>query len=122
MGLEQPGVDLLQGDVAAEGEVAPPPGDRFGLGAGLDRAQPPAPGVGEQLLAADPGVLEAGRAQQAPEVGGGEGVDVDLALQRVAMRLLGLGDEPAAGADRAPPGRRDRQPGIRFGTAARRSP
>ena len=59
-GLEQAGVDLLQGDVAAEGEVSPLPGDRFGLGARLDRAQAPAPGVGEQLLAADVAPLEAG--------------------------------------------------------------
>ena len=97
VGLEQPGVDLLQGDVAAEGEVAPAPGDRFGLGAGLDRAQAPAPGVGEQLLAADVALLEAGVAQQAAQVGGGEGVDVDLALERVALGLLGLGDGAAAG-------------------------
>src|SRR5665811_911957 len=53
-GLQQAGVELLQGHVAVEGEAAPAPGDRFGLGAGLDRAQAPAPGVGEQLLAADP--------------------------------------------------------------------
>ena len=60
VGLEHAGVDLLQGDVAAEGEAAPAAGDRFGLGARLDRAQAPAPGVGEQLLAADVALLEAG--------------------------------------------------------------
>ena len=64
MGLEQAGVDLLQGDVAAEGEAAPAEGDRVRLGARLDRAQAPAPGVGEQLLAADVAVLEAAVAQQ----------------------------------------------------------
>ena len=61
VGLEQAGVDLLQGDVAAEGEVAPAPGDRVGLGARLDRAQAPAPGVGEQLLAADAAVARSRR-------------------------------------------------------------
>ncbi len=60
MGLEQAGVDLLQGDVAAEGEAAPAPGDRVGLGGRLDCAQAPAPGVGEQLLAADAALLKAG--------------------------------------------------------------
>ena len=122
VGLEQAGVDLLQGDVAAEGEAAPAPGDRFGLGARLDRAQAPAPGVGEQLLAADAAVLEAGVAQQAAQVGGGEGVDVDLALQRVAVGLLGLGRRRGGCA---PTSRR--QAGAasipaRFGTAASRSP
>src|SRR6476469_510494 len=75
--LEHARVDLLQGDVAAEGEAAPAEGDRFGLGAGLDRAQAPAPGVGEQLLAADVAALEAAVAEDAAQVGGGEGVDVD---------------------------------------------
>jgi len=60
------GVSIKPGDdgkisvtSAAEGEVAPLPGDRFGLGTRLDRAQAPAPGVCEQLLAADVGALEA---------------------------------------------------------------
>ncbi len=44
-------------------------------------------------------LLEAGVAQQAAQVGGGEGVDVDLALERVAVGLLGLGDGARAGAD-----------------------
>ena len=60
-------------------------------------------------------------AQQAAQVGGGEGVDVDLALERVAVRLLGLGNGAAAGPDQPPPGRGDDMP-ARFGSAARRSP
>ena len=118
VGLEQAGVDLLQGDVAAEGEAAPAPGDRFGLGGRLDRAQAPAPGVGEQLLAADVAVLEAGVAQQPAQVGGGEGVDVDLALERVAVGLLGLGDGARLGADQRA-ARRARRAG-RPASAARR--
>ena len=123
MGLEQAGVDLLQGDVAAEGEAAPAPGDRFRLGGRLDRAQAPAPGVGEQLLAADPAVLEAGRAQYAPQVGGGEGVDVDLALQGVAVRLLGLGHGAAARPHQlaARRGRRSSRPASAPRPAGRRS-
>src|SRR3954453_5892338 len=77
VGLEEAGVDLLQGDVAAEGELAPAEGDRVGLGARLDRPQAPAPGVGEELLAADAAVVEARPLEQAAQVGGGEGVDVD---------------------------------------------
>ena len=122
VGLEQAGVDLLQGHVAAEGEAPPAPGDRFGLGARLDRAQAPAPGVGQQLLAADVAILEAGVAEQPAQVGGGKGVDVDLALERVAVGLLGLGRprEPAPAPLDARPARRSTP--VRFGSAARRSP
>ena len=52
--------------------------------------------------------LEAGVAQETAQVGGGEGVDVDLALQRVAVGLLGLGDGALAGADEPAPDRRER--------------
>ena len=38
-----------------------------------------------------------GVAEQSPQVGGGEGVDVDLALQGVAVRLFGFGDGAALG-------------------------
>ena len=64
VGLEHGGVDLLQGEVGAEGELAPAEGDGVGLGARLDRPQPPAPGVGEQLLAADVAVGEVGALEQ----------------------------------------------------------
>src|SRR6185369_7344563 len=97
---------------AVEGETAPAERDRFRLGARLDRAQAPAPGVGEQLLAADVTLLEAGVAEQAAEVGGGEGVDVDLALKRVSLRLLVLGDAALPGPDRSTPDRRQRQAGA----------
>ncbi len=50
-------------------------------------------------------------AQQAAQVGGGEGVDVDLALERVAVRLLGLGDGAGSGPTSAPPGGGDEQSG-----------
>src|SRR5215467_730206 len=73
VGLEHGAVDLLQRHVAVKGEAAPAPGDRIRLGARLDRAQAPAPGVGEQLLATDPALLEAARGEQASQVGWGEG-------------------------------------------------
>ena len=66
-------------------------------------------------------LLEAGLAQQSSQVGGGEGVDVYLALEGVAVRLLGLGHGARQCADETAPGGRGGRP-ARFGAAASRSP
>ncbi len=66
--LEHGGVELLQLDVAAEGEAAPAVRDAVGVGRCLDGAQPPAVEVGDELLAAQVDVLEAGAVEE-----GGEG-------------------------------------------------
>ena len=57
-------------------------------------------------------VLEAAVAQQFAQVGGGEGVDVDLALEGVVVGLVPFCDGALLGADSP----------ARFGSAARVSP
>ena len=81
--LEQPAVDLLEGQVALEGVDLPAPRDRVGVGRRLQRAVGPPEPVGQQLLAADADVGQAGAPADRRELVGREGVDVDEGLELV---------------------------------------
>ena len=105
--LEQRGVEPLEGEVAAEGEVAPAPRDLLGLGGRLERAQrssrrrsraAPRRGSGRRSKPA--------RARASRELAGGEGVDVDLGLELVAVaRRSAPSRRPRAGAPTSAPPR-----------------
>ena len=100
--LEQPAVELLQQQVAAVGVLAPGPRNVVGLGGRLERAVGPAEPVGEQLLAADAHVAEAGVARQRGRARAGA-----KAWTSTTPSSAASGAPPSAGgAGRAPIARR----------------
>src|SRR4051794_37606132 len=72
--LEQPAVDLLESEVAAEGVDLPRPRHLVRVGGRLQGAVGPAEPVGQQLLAADADVVQSGAPGHRGELVGGEGV------------------------------------------------
>ena len=120
--LEHLVVQSLQRKVAAEGEAPPSPTAPGRLGARLQGPHGPAVDRGEQLLTADPDVVQARGGAEAPQVAGGEGVDVDLGLEASARCSRPPASWSRCEAPHRPPPERRRSSAVRFGIAARKSP
>src|SRR5205807_6796222 len=94
--LEQPPVEPLEREVAAERKLVPPERDSVRLDLRLERAQDPSVGVRDQLLARDTDLAETGGARHPRQLLRCERVDVDELLETlVPGRVGGRGPVPA---------------------------